>query len=150
MLLMPEPTSNPPDRIKGVRNLSSPRSSGSPSSAGDCGEERFRTPLIREEFVSEELTPVAGTLDAASMSHGEPGLPERFTWRGREYRIAGLLRKWKTSGPCHHGSGEVYLRRHWYRILTEPRTVMTVYCERQARNAKRPKARWFIYTIEPD
>ena len=102
----------------------------------------------REEFVSEELTPVAGTADTAAMSRGEAGLPGRFTWRGREYRVAGVIRRWKSSGPCRSGGGERYLRRHWYRVLTEPPAIMTVYCERQARLPKRPKARWWIYTVE--
>ena len=102
-----------------------------------------------EEFVSEEMTPVAGTADTAAMARGEPGLPGRFMWRGDEYGIAGVIEKWKTSSPCSHGSGEVYLRRHWYRILTDPPAVMTVYCQRQARNRRRPKARWWIYTVAP-
>jgi phosphoribosylglycinamide formyltransferase-1 len=102
----------------------------------------------REEFVSEELKPMAGTADTAAMSRGEAGLPGRFTWRGREYRVAGVIRKWKSSGPCRSGGGERYLRRHWYRVLTEPPAIMTVYYERQARLPKRPKARWWIYTVE--
>ena len=100
-----------------------------------------------EEFVSEEMTPVAGTADAGAMSRGEPGIPGLFTWRGAEYSLVGVTESWKTSSPCSHGSDEVYLRRHWYRILTDPPAVMTVYCQRQARNPKRPKARWWIYSI---
>ena len=107
------------------------------------------TDSSREEFVSEALTPVAGTSDATGMARGEPGLPERFTWREREYRIAGVIRQWKSSGPCRHGSSEMYLRRHWYKIVTDPPMTMTIYCDRQAKNRKRPKARWWIYTIEP-
>jgi hypothetical protein len=102
-----------------------------------------------EEFVGEAMTPVGGTGDAAAMGRGEPGLPGRFRWRGREYRIAGLIRKWKSSGPCRSGGGEVYLRRHWYKVLTEPPGVMTIYCDRQAKDRKRPKARWWVYTVEP-
>lgn len=101
------------------------------------------------QFVSEEITPVPGTGRAVDMARGEPGLPIRFTWRGAEYRVAGVIHRWKTSGPCHHGSGEIYLRRHWYRIRTDPPAVMTVYCERQARSRQRAKSRWFLYTLEP-
>ena len=103
----------------------------------------------REEFICEALTPVAGTGDASDMARGEPGLANRFTWRGREYRIAGVIRQWKTSGPCRNGSGEMYLRRHWYQVLTDPPLIMTIYCDRQAQNRKRPKARWWVYTIAP-
>jgi len=101
------------------------------------------------EFVCEGLTPAAGTGDAAGMARGEPGLPTRFTWREREYRLAGVIRQWKSSGPCRSGGSEMYLRRHWYEILTDPPMVMTIYCDRQAKNRKRPKARWWVYTVEP-
>jgi len=102
-----------------------------------------------EQFICEPLAPVVGTADAAAMATGAPGLPRRFTWRDREYRIAGVIRGWKSTGPCHSGSTEVYLRRHWYTILTDPPMVMTIYCDRQARDRKRPKARWWVYTVEP-
>ena len=109
------------------------------------------------EFAGDELTPVPGTSDSAAMALGEPGLPARFTWRGREYGVAALLRKWKTSGPCNTGGGEKYLRRHWYRIAAEPcepgpdadAVTLTVYCERQARGARGAKSRWFVYTVGP-
>jgi hypothetical protein len=26
---------------------------------------------------------------------------------------------------------------------------MTIYCDRQAKDRKRPKARWWVYTVEP-
>ena len=101
-----------------------------------------------DEFICEALTPVAGTGTAADMAHGEPGLPRLFTWRGQEYRITGVIQKWKSTGPCRNGSRELYLRRHWYKILTDPPMIMTIYCDRQAKNPKRPKARWWVYTIE--
>ena len=101
------------------------------------------------EFVCEGLTPAAGTGSAVAMARGEPGLPARFTWREREYRLAGVIRKWKSSGPCRSGGSEMYLRRHWYEILTDPPMVMTIYCDRQAKNRKRHKARWWVYTVEP-
>jgi hypothetical protein len=102
-----------------------------------------------EEFICEALTPVAGTGEAAAMSRGEPGLPGLFTWRGGQYRIVGVIRKWKSTGPCRSGGGEVYLRRHWYKVVTDPHMVMTIYCDRQAKNRKRPKARWWVYTAAP-
>ena len=99
-----------------------------------------------EEFVGDELVPVAGTAEVAGMSRREPGLPQRFTWRGTEYSVVGVIEQWKSHGPCRSGGGETYLRRHWYKILTDPPAVLTVYFERQARTAKRPKARWWIYS----
>jgi hypothetical protein len=100
-----------------------------------------------EHFISEPMTPAAGMGDTAMMARGEPGLPQRFTWRGREYRVVEVLRTWKTTGPCTSGSDEQYVRRHWYAIRTEPPTVMSVYCDRQPKDRKRPKTRWFVYTV---
>ena len=103
-----------------------------------------------EEFVSEQIVPVAGTASTAGMARGEPGLPARFTWRDTEYRVVQTLETWKSSGPCHSGADEIYLRRHWYKVLTDPAAVMTLYFERQANHPHRPKARWWIYTIQRD
>ncbi len=103
----------------------------------------------KQLFICEAMTPVAGTGDATAMARGEPGLPKLFTWREQEYRIAGVIKQWKTSGPCRSGGSEMYLRRHWYKVITDPPMIMTIYCDRQAKNRKRPKARWWIYTIEP-
>lgn len=100
-----------------------------------------------EQFICEPLTPVAGTGDAAAMAAGGPGLPARFVWRGTEYRVVSVVRTWKTTGPCRHGSSEIYLRRHWYTVVTDPPAEMTVYCDRQARDRRHPKARWWLYTV---
>ena len=82
--------------------------------------------------------------DAAAMSRGEPGLPTRFRWRGVEYRVAGVEQAWKTSTPDR---GEMYLRRHWFRVRCESGEAMTLYCERQARSRGRAKARWWVYSV---
>jgi len=100
----------------------------------------------REEFISEPIIPVAGSADASAMSRGEPGLPWEFSWRGRTYTVAQLLESWKTSTADR---GELYLRRHWYRIRTTGGEEMTLYCQRQAKNRNRPKARWWIYSFHP-
>ena len=99
-----------------------------------------------EAFVSEELKPVAGTAMASMAARGQPGLPQRFHWRKREYRVMAVLEEWKTTGPCTSGSDEQYVRRHWYRISTEPHALMTVYCDRQAKDRRNPKSRWFVYS----
>lgn len=101
-----------------------------------------------EEFIGEALTPVAGSGDAGGMARGEPGLPKCFTWREEEYRITGLISAWKSSGPCVSGASEMYLRRHWYKVVTEPAMVMTIYCDRQAKDRQRPKKRWWVYTVD--
>jgi hypothetical protein len=100
-------------------------------------------------FVSEELSPQPGSFDPADMARGEPGLPRRFAWRGRTYEVVGLLAKWKSSRR-EGGSlaGEMCLRRHWFRVLTDRETVLTIYCERQVRRGSGPKARWWVYSQE--
>ncbi|MBI4582331.1 MAG: cytoplasmic protein [Planctomycetes bacterium] len=97
-----------------------------------------------DEFVSEPIEPRPGRFDAAAMARGEPGLPADFTWRGRPYTVGRLLATWKTSGL---DAGDLYLRRHWYRIQTTTGEQMVLYCERHPRNRGKPKARWWLYTI---
>ena len=103
-----------------------------------------------KQFICEELKPAAGTADASAMVRREPGLPTSFTWRGVQYKIAGVTSQWKSHGHCRSSSKskEMYLRRHWYIILTDPPIFMTIYCDRQARNRSKPKSRWFVHTIE--
>jgi hypothetical protein len=99
-----------------------------------------------EQFVSEAVVPEPGSFDANAMARGEPGLPGAFTWRGRRYVVARLVAGWKKTGTDR---GEVYLRRHYYDVETTTGERMTLYCERQAKNRKHPKARWWLYTVRP-
>lgn len=99
-----------------------------------------------KEFVSEPIIPVGGTFHTASMAAGEPGLPARFTWRGSDYEVAGVVETWKTTGPCMHGSGEQYVRRHWFRIVTTDGHQMEIYFDRQPR-VKQKLHRWWLATI---
>lgn len=99
---------------------------------------------VTEEFVSAPITPAPGAFDAAAMSRGEPGLPHSFTWHGQTYTIAETRRTWRTSTPDR---GELYLRRHWFSILTTTGETMTLYCERQTKLAKNPKQRWYLYSL---
>jgi hypothetical protein len=104
-------------------------------------------PSQPEQFISEAIVPVAGSFNAAAMSRGEPGLPAQFTWRGATYAVARLLSTWKTSTAER---GEMYLRRHWFSIETTSGEHMTLYCERQTKNSRQPKARWWLYTIQSE
>ena len=100
----------------------------------------------REEFIGEAITPKAGSFDTTAMSRGEAGVPREFTWRGKPYVVEGLLASWKGTGTDR---GEVYLRRHWFRVRVTSGEEMTIYCDRQAKNTSKPKQRWWIYTIAP-
>lgn len=99
-----------------------------------------------DEFISEPITPVAGTADTSAMARGEPGVPGQFVWRERSYTVRRLLETWKTST---RDRGELYLRRHWYRIATTTGEQIVLYCQRQTKNRNKPKARWWIYSIKP-
>ncbi len=101
-------------------------------------------------FVGDRIVPARGSGNAKMAAAGEPGLPARFTWRDEPVEVVGLIGKWKTDGACRHGSGERYVRRHWYRILTGDGREMTIYCDRQARDRSRPQVRWFLFTIDRD
>ena len=97
-----------------------------------------------DEFVGEALVPMPGSFDASAMARGEAGVPREFTWRGTPHVVTALLASWKGTGKDR---GETYLRRHWFRVRTAGGMTMTIYCERQARSTKRPKARWWVYTV---
>jgi phosphoribosylglycinamide formyltransferase-1 len=98
-----------------------------------------------EQFIGEAIKPVAGTFDANGMSAGGPGLPRQFSWRRQVFTVARVFKTWRDTGPCHHGSGEQYVRKHWFEVLTDSGETMTIYFERQARS--RSKNRWWLYTI---
>ena len=100
--------------------------------------------MAAETFVSEAVVPEAGTFDASAMARGEPGLPTAFAWRGRRFEVVQVVATWKTSTADR---GEMYLRRHSFDVLAATGERMTVYCERQAHNRRRPKARWWLYTL---
>jgi len=100
-------------------------------------------------FVSEPIIPVAGTFDMAGMSRGEPGLPGKFRWRGREFAVAQELERWREHGDCRNGSGERYVRKHGYRVRTEDGSILRVYFQRSVGRGKlSPKARWWLHSIE--
>jgi hypothetical protein len=104
---------------------------------------------MRSSFVSEPIQPVAGTFDAAGMARGEPGLPGRFRWRGREFTVTQELERWRDHGDCRNGSGERYVRRHGFRIRTEDGSIMKLYFQRTVGRGKiSNQARWWLHSIE--
>jgi hypothetical protein len=103
--------------------------------------------MMTEQFIGEAIKPVADTFDAGGMSTGGPGLPRQFRWREQVLTVSRVLKTWREAGPCHHGSNESYVRKHWFEVLTESRETMTIYFERQARS--KSKQRWWLYTFCP-
>ena len=101
---------------------------------------------MAEQFISAAIQPVAGTFNAARMSTGEPGLPRQFRCGSQTIQIARVLKTWRETGPCHHGSGERYVRKHWFEVLTDSGETMKIYFQRQARSRSN-KSRWWLFTI---
>src|SRR5512139_2308072 len=101
----------------------------------------------RREFISEPIVPLEASFETGSMYTGEPGLPRRFLWRGAEYEVARVLEKWKTAGPCKHGSGEQYVRKHWFKVEVADGTQMEIYFDRQQRT-RQSGQRWWLATID--
>ena len=101
---------------------------------------------VRWQFISEEIRPVRGHIDAGRMALGEPGVPMRFTWRGVEYEVADVLDSWKSTGR-EGGSptGEAYVRRHWTDLRTTSGERMVIYCLRQSPG--RGRSRWWLCRI---
>lgn len=102
---------------------------------------------MAERFISEAIKPVEGTSDTAGMITGEPGVPGRFTWRSTDYQIDSILEKWKETSPCHHGSDELYVSKHWFRIRTTSGEEMRLYFERQPRSKRESKRRWWLFSV---
>ncbi len=80
------------------------------------------------------------------MVRGEPGLPPGFVWRDAEYRVVERLDEGKTHSPDR---GEMYVRRHTWRLRMDDGSTWEVYFLRQPpkRGARtRTAARWFLKT----
>jgi len=100
---------------------------------------------MKETFIGEAIKPEDMSFSVSSMSMGKPGLPRGFSWKGGRFSILEVLEEWKESGACRHGSGERYVRKHWYRIKTTEHREMSIYFERQGRSSG--GSRWRLYSI---
>jgi phosphoribosylglycinamide formyltransferase-1 len=108
-------------------------------------------PIVRpsERFVSEPIRPVKESFDAGWMAQGVPGLPRAFDWRGERFVVAEVVRAWRSTRPCTHGSGERYAGRHWFEIRTEPARTMTLYFDKAA-PGRRKRMGWFLFAVRTD
>jgi hypothetical protein len=101
--------------------------------------------LTKETFVGDAITPEDLSFSTPAMATGRPGLPGVFSWKGRKYFVQEILEEWKETGDCRHGSGERYVRKHWYRLTTADGPEMKIYFERQQRSSG--GSRWRLYSI---
>ena len=98
-------------------------------------------------FIDEAIKPLTETCDFSAVAPGEPCLPREFAWGEKNIEIIEVIRTWREVGPCRNGSGEMYVRKHWYEVATTE-GVMNIYFERQPRRGKSPsKERWWLFSV---
>lgn len=103
------------------------------------------------ELISEPITPHGGAFDTQAMGRAEPGLPSAFNWRDEVFPIAAVMDKWKhSSREGSSAQGDLYLRRHYFRLRMTNGATWVVYFLRQTPRSGKHQARWFLYTIGPD
>jgi phosphoribosylglycinamide formyltransferase-1 len=100
---------------------------------------------MKETFVGDGITPEDASFSVSQMAMGTPGLPQKFSWKGKTYSILEVLEEWKEAGDCRHGSGERYVRKHWFRVRTNEDLEMKIYFERQTRSSG--GSRWRLYSL---
>lgn len=116
-----------------------------PDSVDGTDDREVQPEPTRERFVGEGIIPVDRSFSVSAMATGTPGLPLSFSWRGRRFAILEVLEAWKDCGDCRHGSGERYVRKHWFRVRTTEAQEMRIYFERQGRTSG--GSRWRLYSI---
>lgn len=100
-----------------------------------------------EQFISEPITPDPAALDASTAALGEPAIPLRFSWRKKTYAVIRVLERRKDYSPDRtHGSGELYLHRHWLEVVVDDGSIMKLYFERQPSSRGAAKSRWWLYS----
>ena len=105
---------------------------------------------MAEQFVSEPIKPITEVVAARSFEIGAPLLPAQFIWRGRILCAREILEQWKETSPCKHGSGELYVRKHWFRLRTEEGEELKIYFERQpraSRSSAKNSPRWWLFSL---
>jgi phosphoribosylglycinamide formyltransferase-1 len=98
--------------------------------------------------VGEAITPEEGSFTVAAMVTGAPGLPRVFSWRGKRHVVSEVLEQWKEAGDCRQGSGERYVRKHWFRLKTTEGLELRIYFERQRRTSG--GSRWRLYSMRSE
>lgn len=100
-----------------------------------------------EELVSEAVVPDHTSGADLPYRPGDPVVPGRFRWRGQEYSIVAVLDSWKELSRGSRGMPERYVRRHWYRIVTDGGIEMKLYVERRGRARGRGRPGWWLYSV---
>ena len=101
----------------------------------------------KERFVGEEIRPLKEEFDYSASEPGEPALPRKFQWREETIEILHILKRWKSTSACRHGSTDRYVRKHWYQIRTTDNRVLTIYFDRQFMIPRGQKRRWWLFSL---
>jgi len=101
---------------------------------------------MSERFISQPILPTGEIFDSSVMAVGEPGLPRQFKWDDRIIEVRGVLRTWRETGKCRHGSPERYVRKHWFEVDAGDGITMKIYFDRQPRQGARGP-RWWLFSI---
>ena len=87
-----------------------------------------------------------------------PSCPQRFTWRGKEYRITRVLEEWieyqrrgrmaKNMAPAHLASasrsGSWGVGRFYFRVTVDTDQVFEIYYDRAPKDVDNRKGGWFL------
>jgi hypothetical protein len=91
-------------------------------------------------FVGKAIVP-DGAMEIATLSHGEPSLPQAFLWDDERLEVRVLVKTWRST---KEDRGDVYLKKHWFEFETTDGRIAVVYFDR---GAMRDKPRWYLYTL---
>ena len=102
-----------------------------------------------EEFISEYIKPDKNSFNVSFMSSGMPGVPMKFSWRDKEYRVVKIIDFWKSMSNCKGSfmtaeNSEKYVRKHYFKLKLDSGDIVTLYCPRGVNKS----SKWVIYTIE--
>ena len=103
--------------------------------------------MSQARFISEAIRPVPSTFNTGRMAAGGAGLPRQFAWRDQTLEIDAVLREWRETSPCRHGSGEQYVRKHCFEVRLTTGAVAQLYFERQARARSQTTQRWWLFSL---
>ena len=94
------------------------------------------------EFINEPIEPTGLSISPA----GTPQAPTGFKWRGHGYTIDHVIEaKRGVNNDRTHGSGELYVHRHWFTCKLSDNQIARIYFERQSRGGRH---RWWLHSID--
>ena len=94
----------------------------------------------------EPIEPVPGSFDVRAMARGEPGVPQRFRWRGVDYRVVRILPGWKEMSAPEGTPVDRYVRRHAFLVRTTDGRRMRLVADRSGRRT----ARWILHSVSEE